>query len=60
MRTLALLVALALVYVLAAPHVEASRGAYCTSTKACWPHELCVSTDPWADSGTCQRLKLFP
>jgi hypothetical protein len=59
-RALGLVSAFGLAYVLVASHVEARPGAYCTSTKACEPLELCVTTDPWASAGTCQRLKLFP
>lgn len=35
-------------------------GQYCTSTRACGSHELCVTRDPWASAGTCERLKLLP
>jgi hypothetical protein len=39
---------------------EPRPGQYCTSTRDCAPLELCVTADPWASSGTCQRLKLLP
>jgi len=39
---------------------DARPGQYCTSTKVCGSLELCVTADPWASAGTCQKLKLLP
>jgi hypothetical protein len=35
-------------------------GQYCTSTKACDSHEVCVADDEWAASGHCARLRILP